>query len=244
MIIFPAVDIQDGHAVRLKRGRQNESTIFAEDPLDVAKQWRDKGASWLHIVDLDGAFAGRAVSAPLVQRICQEIRLPIQIGGGIRNLETAKTYLQAGAARLIIGTIALEDPDLFARLCNEFPGRIGVSLDAEKGILKSRGWTSDSGHKVGEILPRLEEAGAAFLIYTDIERDGMRSGVNLASMRELAESAHIPVIAAGGIASIEDIQALYPLSKSSRLVGAITGRALYEGSLDLEEALAWIATQE
>ena len=164
MILFPAVDIQDGKAVRLKQGRAHESTVFAEDPTDAAKAWEARGAQWLHVVDLDGAFDGAAKSREIVRRICTELSIPVQLGGGIRDMATAQAYFDAGVSRLIIGTLALEQPELFAEMCRTFPGRIGVSLDAEGGKLKTRGWVADTGLTVDGALPRLLADGAAFII--------------------------------------------------------------------------------
>lgn len=244
MIIFPAVDIQNGKAVRLKQGLAHESTVFSPDPVAAARAWEERGAQWLHIIDLDGAFAGAPKSRDLIRAICSELTIPVQLGGGIRDKATATAYLEAGVRRLIIGTLALEQPDLFADLCASFPGRIGVSLDAAGGRLKTEGWVSDAGSTVDEVLPRLIRDGAAFIIYTDIERDGMQTGVNLPALRHLAETSTVPVIAAGGVASLADIQNLYPLTKTTRLQGAISGRALYENTLNLEEALHWLEQQE
>ena len=243
MILFPAVDIQDGKAVRLKQGRAHESTVFAEDPTDAAKAWEARGAQWLHVVDLDGAFDGAAKSREIVRRICTELSIPVQLGGGIRDMETARAYLDAGVTRLIIGTLALEQPELFAEMCRTFPGRIGVSLDAEGGKLKTRGWVADTGLTVDGALPRLLEDGAAFIIYTDIERDGMQCGVNVAALEHISRLSTVPVIAAGGVATLADVQKLYPLTLTTSLVGAVSGRALYEGTLNLEEANAWVAAQ-
>lgn len=243
MILFPAVDIQDGKAVRLKQGRADESTVFAEDPTDAAKAWQARGAQWLHVVDLDGAFDGAAKSREIVRRICAELTIPVQLGGGIRDMETAKAYLDAGVTRLIIGTLALEQPELFAEMCRAFPGRIGVSLDADGGKLKTRGWVADTGLTVDDALPRLLADGAAFIIYTDIERDGMQCGVNVAALEHISRLSTVPVIAAGGVATLTDVQKLYPLTRTTSLAGAVSGRALYEGTLDLEQANAWIAAQ-
>ena len=243
MILFPAVDIQNGKAVRLKQGRAHESTVFAEDPTDAAKAWEARGAQWLHVVDLDGAFDGAPKSREIVRRICTELSIPVQLGGGIRDMETARAYLDAGVTRLIIGTLALEQPDLFAEMCRTFPGRIGVSLDAEGGKLKTRGWVADTGLTVDGALPRLLDDGAAFIIYTDIERDGMQCGVNVAALEHISRLSTVPVIAAGGVATLADVQKLYPLTLTTSLVGAVSGRALYEGTLNLEEANAWIAAQ-
>ena len=243
MILFPAVDIQNGKAVRLKQGRAHESTVFAEDPTDAAKAWEARGAQWLHVVDLDGAFDGAAKSREIVRRICTELSIPVQLGGGIRDMETARAYLDAGVTRLIIGTLALEQPELFAEMCRTFPGRIGVSLVAEGGKLKTRGWVADTGLTVDGALPRLLEDGAAFIIYTDIERDGMQCGVNVAALEHISRLSTVPVIAAGGVATLADVQKLYPLTLTTSLVGAVSGRALYEGTLNLEEANAWVAAQ-
>lgn len=244
MIIFPAVDIKDGQAVRLRRGRADEVTVFSPDPVSMAARWQDMGAKYLHIVDLDGAFAGSEVNLPLITRMREALSIPIQVGGGIRSQAAAQKYVDAGANRCIIGTMALEDPDAYAELCAALPGKIGVSLDAEGGRLKTKGWVADSGLTVDDVLPRLEKTGTAFIIYTDIDRDGMQTGVNVAALDALATKSKVPVIAAGGVATLDDIKALYPISRRANLEGAISGRALYEGTLDLGEAMRWIAAQE
>ncbi|MDD2966104.1 MAG: 1-(5-phosphoribosyl)-5-[(5-phosphoribosylamino)methylideneamino]imidazole-4-carboxamide isomerase [Desulfovibrionaceae bacterium] len=243
MIIFPAVDIKDGKAVRLKQGLAHESTVFSPDPVAAALAWQNQGARWLHVIDLDGAFDGEPKSRALVQAICRSLNIPVQLGGGIRNKETAAAYLEAGVQRLIIGTMALEEPALFAELCALYPGRIGVSLDAVGGALKTKGWVADAGLTVDDVLPRLLHDGAAFIIYTDIERDGMQTGVNMPALQHLATASTVPVIAAGGVATLRDVQNLYPLTKSTQLQGAISGRALYENTLNLTEAMQWIDAQ-
>ncbi len=244
MIIFPAVDIQNGKAVRLKQGRAEESTVFENDPVKAGLTWQNAGAKWLHVVDLDGAFDGRAASYKIVADLCQTLNIPVQIGGGIRDMQTAQRYFDAGVQRLIIGTIALEEPKLFADLCIAFPGKVGISLDADNGVLKTKGWVEDSDKTIEEVLPRLQDVGAAFVIYTDIARDGMQSGVNVQALERICKISTIPVIAAGGVATLEDVKALYPLSVNSTLQGAISGRALYEGTLNLQEAHDWIAAQK
>lgn len=244
MIIFPAVDIQGGKAVRLKQGRADESTVFANDPVAAARAWQDAGAQWLHVVDLDGAFDGSPTNRNIVADICAALTIPVQLGGGIRDAKCAAAYLEAGVKRLIIGTMALEEPDAFKALCEQFPQRIGVSLDADNGKLKTKGWIADSGLTVDDVLPRLISSGAAFVIYTDIARDGMQSGVNVQALERLATRCPLPVIAAGGVANMTDVTQLYPLTKSTSLAGAISGRALYEGTLNLAEANAWIKAQE
>ena len=244
MIIFPAVDLQGGKAVRLRQGRAGDSTVFSADPVAAALRWQEEGAQWLHLIDLDGAFQGKSVNAALVSAICSELSIPVELGGGIRDEDAARMWFDAGVERVIIGTLALEDPQAFAHLCGLFPGRVGVSLDAVDGRLKTRGWVADAGLTVDDVLPRLTGDGAAFVIYTDIARDGMQSGVNLPMLTRLAQSSPLPLVAAGGVTTLEDIKALYPLSVRGKLQGAVTGRAIYEGTLNLREAMAWIRAQE
>ena len=244
MILFPAVDIQNGQAVRLKKGIAADRTVFSRDPVAAARSWQDKGALWLHVVDLDGAFQGVPASCAIIRRLCAALAIPVQLGGGIRDESTAKAYLDAGVRRLIIGTMALEDPEGFAKLCSRFPGQIGVSLDADRGRLKTKGWIADSGLSVDEVLPRLVSDGASFIVYTDIERDGMQTGVAFDALQRLADKSPLPLIAAGGVATLADVQKLYPLFRQANLQGAISGRALYEGTLDLTEAMRWISAQQ
>ena len=243
MIVFPAVDIKDGKAVRLRRGRADDVTVFSDDPVTMAAKWQDEGARYLHIVDLDGAFAGSDVNLALITKIRRTLNIPIQVGGGIRDFAAAKRYVDAGADRCIIGTLALENPEAYATVCSSLPGRIGVSLDAEGGWLKTKGWVADSGLTVDDVLPRLANDGTSFIIYTDIDRDGMQTGVDSSALATLARKSPVPVIAAGGVATLNDIKALYPLSVSANLEGAISGRALYEGTLNLGEAMRWIDAQ-
>lgn len=244
MIILPAVDIKDGKAVRLKQGRADAATVFSPDPVAAALAWEKRGACYLHVIDLDGAFEGLPRSRDIVKSICARLSIPVELGGGIRDIETARIYFDCGVTRLIIGTMALENPECFARLCAKFPGRIGVSLDAEKGRLKTKGWLADAGRSVDEVLPGIVGAGASFIVYTDIERDGMQSGVNIEAMSHLTRISPLPVLAAGGVATLEDVKALYPLSCDGKLEGAISGRALYEGTLDLAEANSWLDARQ
>ena len=244
MIIFPAVDLQNGKAVRLKQGRAEESTVFNDDPVAAALHWQEQGAEWLHLIDLDGAFQGKSVNADIVARISASLNIPIELGGGVRDEDAARMWFDAGVTRLIIGTMALEKPEEYARLCALFPGKIGGSLDAVDGRLKTRGWVADAGLTVDEVLPRLIGDGTAFIIYTDIARDGMQSGVNLPMLSHLARTSSVPVVAAGGVATLDDIKALYPLSVTANLEGAISGRAIYEGTLNLPEAMQWIRDQK
>ena len=244
MILFPAIDLKGGYCVRLVQGKADKETIFSADPVAVAKRWMNEGASWLHIVDLDGAFEGLPVNREVVAAIAKAVPIPIQLGGGIRRVAVAKEYLDMGVDRLIIGTAALEEPGLFAELCAAFPGKVGVSLDADNGRLKSRGWVADTEMTIDQILPKIVKAGAAFVIYTDISRDGMQSGINLPMIEMVAKASAIPVVAAGGVHDLDDIKSLYPLWGKSNLEGVIAGRAIYEGTLNLQTALAWISEQE
>ncbi|MEW5774367.1 MAG: 1-(5-phosphoribosyl)-5-[(5-phosphoribosylamino)methylideneamino]imidazole-4-carboxamide isomerase [Thermodesulfobacteriota bacterium] len=239
MIIFPAVDIKDGRCVRLKQGLADQVTVFNDDPAAAARHWVEQGAQFLHVVDLDGAFSGLPRNFDLIRRICTTVDVPVQLGGGIRDIDTARAYVRAGVHRLIIGTMALAEPGTFAALCDALPGKIGVSLDAVDGRLKTKGWVEDSGLTVHDVIPRLEADGATFLVYTDIARDGMHAGVNLEAMRELLRATTLPVLAAGGVSTLDDIKKLFPLAAEG-LEGAITGRAIYEGTLNLPEALAWL----
>jgi phosphoribosylformimino-5-aminoimidazole carboxamide ribotide isomerase len=245
VILFPAVDIKNGECVRLRQGLADQVTVFSRDPAAMARHWVDLGAQWLHVVDLDGAFSGKPANFELIRTICRESGTPVQLGGGIRDLAIATAYMDAGVARIIIGTMALDAPEEFARVCHAYPGKVGVSLDAVDGQLKTKGWVADSGLKVFDVLPRLTEQGAAFLVYTDISRDGMQSGVNMQALSALMQATSLPVIAAGGVTVLEDVKALRALADSpefppGRLQGAITGRAIYEHTLDFKAANDWL----
>lgn len=242
MILFPAVDIKNGECVRLAQGKEDQVTVFGTDPVAQARHWAELGARYLHVVDLDGAFSGVPKNFDLIKTICTEIDIPVQLGGGIRDVATAEKYIEAGVHRLIIGTMALEEPELFSELCKALPGRIGVSLDAVDGQLKTKGWVEDAGLTMEDVLPRLEKDGIRFIVYTDISRDGMQTGVNVKGLENLCVMTNVPVIAAGGVHTLDDIKALYPLSKRG-LEGAISGRAIYVGTLDVKEANAWIDAQ-
>jgi phosphoribosylformimino-5-aminoimidazole carboxamide ribotide isomerase len=226
MILFPAVDIKGGQCVRLAQGKEDKVTVFSPDPVAMARHWVDLGAQFLHVIDLDGAFSGRPKNFELVRGICRAAgKVPVQLGGGVRDLDIASAYIEAGVRRLIVGTLALENPEAHADLCAAFPGRIGVSLDAVDGRLKTRGWVADAGLSVFDVLPRLEAQGTAFLVYTDISRDGMQTGVNVAALAALCEKTKLPVLAAGGVHTFEDVQNLFPLGAKG-LAGIITGRAI------------------
>jgi phosphoribosylformimino-5-aminoimidazole carboxamide ribotide isomerase len=220
----------------------DQVTVFSTDPEAMARHWAGQGAKWLHLVDLDGAFSGAPKNFDLIARICADVGIPVQLGGGIRDLGTAEAYIRAGVSRLIIGTMALADPETFALLCTAFPGRIGVSLDAVDGRLKTKGWVEDSGLVVDDVLPRVTRAGTAFLVYTDISRDGMQSGINIKAMERLLAATSLPVIAAGGVHALADVQALHPLAAQG-LAGVITGRAIYAGTLDFAAASRWLDEQ-
>ena len=236
MLVIPAIDLKDGHCVRLRQGRMEDATVFGEDPVAVAQRWVDAGARRLHMVDLNGAFAGRPVNAQAVHAVAEAFpELPIQIGGGIRDEETVQAYLDAGVQYVIIGTKAVSAPHFVNDLCLEFPGHIIVGLDARDGKVAIDGWSKLSNHSVIDIAQRFEQDGVEAIVFTDIGRDGMMTGVNVQSTVELARAIHIPVIASGGITSLDDIRALSEVSDEG-IMGAITGRALYEGTLDLAEA--------
>ncbi|MEO0810031.1 MAG: 1-(5-phosphoribosyl)-5-[(5-phosphoribosylamino)methylideneamino]imidazole-4-carboxamide isomerase [Pseudomonadota bacterium] len=242
VILFPAIDLKDGHCVRLKMGDMAEATIFSDDPAAQAAEFETQGFEWLHIVDLNGAFAGKPVNGAAVEAILAAISIPVQLGGGIRDLATIEMWLAKGVSRIILGTAAVRDPDLVRSACRQFPGRIVVGIDAKDGKVAVEGWAETSVLTAIELAGRFEDAGVAAIIYTDIDRDGVLKGLNLPLTAELAMATSIPVIASGGLASIEDIcHLLQP--EYAKLAGAISGRALYDGRLDPAEALALIAAQ-
>ena len=236
MLLIPAIDLKDGRCVRLRQGRMEDETVFGDDPVEVARRWVDAGARRLHMVDLNGAFAGKPVNAGVVKAVAEAFPdLPIQVGGGIRDEETVQVYLDAGVQFVIIGTKAVSAPHFVNDLCVEFPGHIIVGLDARDGKVAIDGWSKLSHHSVIDMAQRFEQDGVEAIVFTDIGRDGMMSGVNIDSTVELARAITIPVIASGGITSMEDIRALCEVADEG-IMGAITGRAIYEGTLDLAEA--------
>lgn len=236
MLIIPAIDLRGGKCVRLRQGRAEEMTVFSDDPVATGLKWQAAGAKWLHVVDLDGAFSGCPQNLEAIRNLRQALNIPIELGGGIRSLDTIKAYLDLGLDRLILGTVILKDPDLATRACTDFPGKIALGLDARDGLLAVEGWTETSRKTALEVAQSLESLQPAALIYTDISRDGVKRGVNLGATRALAEAVNIPVIASGGVSTIDDIEALLPL-EAVGVVGVITGRALYDGSLDLAAAI-------
>ena len=237
MLIIPAIDLKDGKCVRLKQGVMEESTIFSENPVEVAKQWIDLGARRLHLVDLNGAFAGKPVNESAIKAIVKEVggAIPIQLGGGIRNLDTVEKYLNNGVDYIIIGTAAVKNPGFLHEACYAFPGQIIVGLDAKEGEVAIDGWAKLTGHNVIELAKKFEGYGVEAIIYTDIGRDGMLNGLNIQATEKLAEALTIPVIASGGVTNLEDIKNLCSIAYSG-VSGAITGRAIYEGTLDFKAA--------
>lgn len=239
MILFPAIDLKDGQCVRLKLGDMAQATVFNSDPADQARTFQAQGFQYLHIVDLNGAFAGRPVNGGAVDAILRAVSIPVQLGGGIRDMETIAFWLDRGVRRAILGTAAVRDPALVRAACKAHPGRIAVGIDARAGKVAVEGWAETSDLDATELAQRFEDVGVAAIIYTDIERDGILRGLNLKATASLARATRIPVIASGGLASLADVEALLQ-PEHSMLEGAITGRALYDGRLDAEAALALI----
>jgi phosphoribosylformimino-5-aminoimidazole carboxamide ribotide isomerase len=238
MLIIPAIDLKDGQCVRLRQGLMDDSTVFSDDPCEMAAKWVNEGARRLHLVDLNGAFEGKPVNAESVNKITKEFPdLPVQIGGGIRDLNIASTYIEAGISYLIIGTMAVTHPQFVSELCREFPGKIIVGLDANNGLVATDGWAKQTDIHVVDLSKRFEQDGVSSIIYTDIARDGMMQGVNVEATADLARQTSIPIIASGGITNLDDIAGLLHHAKEG-IIGAITGRAIYEGMLDFNAAQA------
>ncbi|MCC7091263.1 MAG: 1-(5-phosphoribosyl)-5-[(5-phosphoribosylamino)methylideneamino]imidazole-4-carboxamide isomerase [Nitrosomonas sp.] len=237
MLIIPAIDLKDGHCVRLKQGVMEEATVFSKEPGEMALHWLSQGARRLHLVDLNGAFAGKPRNESVICEIVKAVndQIPIQLGGGIRDLDTIERYLDDGISYIIIGTAAIKIPGFLQDACNAFPGQIFVGLDAKDGKVAVDGWSKVTGHDVIDLAKKFEGYGVEAIIYTDIGRDGMLTGVNVEATVQLARELTIPVIASGGITNIDDIHKLCEI-ESEGIIGAITGRAIYEGSLDFKEA--------
>ena len=232
MILIPAIDLKDGQCVRLRQGRMDDDTVFSDNPVEMAGRWYDAGARRLHLVDLNGAFEGKPVNGEIIQEITKTYPdLPIEIGGGIRSIETVEAYLNAGVAYVIIGTKAVEDPDFVTQLCKQFPGNVIVGLDAVDGKVAIKGWAEVSDVDLFDLSKRFENDGVDAIIYTDINRDGMMQGANVENTAALAQAISIPVIASGGIHNLHDVEALCKVAHHG-ISGAITGRAIYEGTLD------------
>ena len=246
MILYPAIDLKDGACVRLRRGDMTLATVYSEDPGAQARAWQDAGCQWLHVVDLNGAFAGKPVNAAPVRAILAAARVPVQLGGGIRDIEAVAHWLEAGITRIILGSAAVSNPALVREACRAFPGRIAVGIDARDGIVATEGWAETSGIQALDLALRFEDSGAAAIIYTDIGRDGMLTGLNLDATLALAARLQTPVIASGGVGSLEDLRALADAARTARgtIDGAIVGRALYDGRIDLPAALALFAAEQ
>jgi phosphoribosylformimino-5-aminoimidazole carboxamide ribotide isomerase len=240
MILFPAIDLKEGLAVRLEQGDMARATVFNRDPAAQARAFETQGFEYLHIVDLDGAFAGKPMNAAAVERILKDVKIPVQLGGGIRNTATVEAWLDKGVARVIIGTAAVRDPPFVKQAARDYPGQVAVGLDARDGKVAVEGWAETSELSALDIARRFEDAGVAAIVYTDIARDGLLKGLNLDATIALADAISIPLIASGGLASIADIKALLA-PRAKNLAGAIAGRALYDGRLDPAAALALIA---
>ncbi len=239
MIVYPAIDLKDGQAVRLLRGEMASATVFNTDPAAQAVAFARAGFTWLHLVDLDGAFAGRPMNRAAVDAILAAVEVPVQLGGGIRDMATIEGWLDAGVRRVILGTVAVENPDLVRQACARFPGRIAVGIDARGGRVAVKGWAADGGIEAHALARRFADAGVAAIVYTDIERDGALQGVNLAATLALAKAVPVPVIASGGVASLDDIAALMAV-EAAGIEGVICGRALYDGRIDPASALALV----
>ena len=235
MILYPAIDLKDGAAVRLLRGDMNAATVFNKDPAAQAKSFVDAGCRWLHLVDLNGAFAGKPVNAEPVEAILKQCNVPAQLGGGIRDMATIETWIEKGLSRVILGTVAVEHPALVRQAARAFPDKIAVGIDARNGMVATKGWAVETDTEVTELAKSFEQDGVAAIIYTDINRDGAMKGPNIEATAALADAISIPVIASGGVSSLADLLALK--SCGAALDGAISGRALYDGALDLGAAL-------
>ena len=236
MILYPAIDLKDGNCVRLLRGEMAAATVFGNDPAAQARAFVEAGCRWLHLVDLNGAFAGAPVNGAAIEALLDAVEVPVQLGGGIRDRATIEMWLDKGVRRVILGTVALRDPDLVRAAARAHPGRVAVGIDARNGKVAVEGWAETSDVAAVDLARRFEDAGVAALIYTDIERDGAMQGVNVAATAALARAVAIPVIASGGVSSLDDLRAL--LASGAQLDGVISGRALYEGTLDLGAAVA------
>lgn len=240
MILYPAIDLKDGNAVRLLRGEMEQATIFNTDPAAQAETFQAQGFEWLHLVDLNGAFAGSPVNGAAVEAILRRVNLPTQLGGGIRDLATIAYWLERGLTRVILGTVAVKNPTLVKEACKEFPGRVAVGIDARGGYVAVEGWAETSELKALDLAMKFEDCGVAAIIYTDIDRDGALGGVNVDATADLASHLTTPVIASGGVSSIADLKALKAVEHTG-INGVISGRALYDGRIDPAEALAVLA---
>ncbi len=236
MLVIPAIDLKEGKCVRLKQGRMDDATIFSDDPTVIARQYADAGAEWIHVVDLDGSVQGGPANSKAIEAIVESVDVSVELGGGIRDEETTKSCFDIGIDRVIMGTTAFAEPDLFAALCSKYPGKMALALDARDGLVAIKGWTETTEKSAREMALEFQDRGAAAIIYTDISRDGMETGVSLEGNAELARSVKVPVIASGGVASIKDIEKLKTIEKDG-IIGVITGKAVLSGALDLKKAI-------
>jgi phosphoribosylformimino-5-aminoimidazole carboxamide ribotide isomerase len=236
VLVIPAIDLKGGRCVRLVQGDMARETVYAEDPAAVARGFEAAGAEWIHVVDLDGAVRGAPVNEDAIAAVCRGVRAKVEVGGGVRDLATLARVFAAGAGRVVLGTAALEDPDFFATACREHPGAILAGIDARRGLVSVAGWTRDSGTDVATLAARVRDAGAAGIVFTDISRDGTGAGVNAAAVDALAAQVDLPVIASGGVATVDDVRALVALGRKN-LTAVIVGRAIYTGAVDLPTAL-------
>jgi phosphoribosylformimino-5-aminoimidazole carboxamide ribotide isomerase len=239
MILYPAIDLKGGQCVRLLRGEMTAATVFGDDPAAQAAKFQTAGCEWLHLVDLNGAFAGTPVNGAAVEAILARITVPAQLGGGIRDMATIAAWLERGLARVILGTVAVENPDLVRQAAKAFPGQVAVGIDARKGFVATKGWATATDIQATDLARRFEDAGVAAIVYTDIDRDGAMAGPNIEATDALARTVSIPVIASGGVSSMADLIAL---RNTGVIAGAISGRALYDGAIDLAAALAALKT--
>ena len=237
MILFPAIDIRNGRCVRLTEGKFECETVFAEDPAEMAVRWADAGAEYLHVVDLDGALAGQSSNTEVIKRILAKVKMPVQVGGGIRTLANIENMLALGVTRVILGSVAVRDPELVREACQKFPGQVVVGIDAKNGEVAVEGWGICGGIGAIELAKKMAAVGVEHIIFTDISRDGMLSGVNVEATAELAKASGVKVIASGGVSSLADLKALQ-LHEADGIEGCIVGKAIYTGALDLKEALA------
>jgi phosphoribosylformimino-5-aminoimidazole carboxamide ribotide isomerase len=240
VIFFPAIDLKDGRCVRLIKGDMNQATVFNDSPANQARQFADAGCQWIHVVDLNGAFAGAPVNAAAVRDILQAVRIPVQLGGGIRDIATVAAWLEAGVARVILGTAAVKNPALVHEACRAYPGKVAVGIDARGGKVATEGWADTGELTVEELAKRFVDAGVAAIIHTDIDRDGILAGPNVAASAALARAVPIPVIVSGGVSSRDDLKAV-KAEAASGIAGVISGRAIYDGRIDLAEAVALLA---
>lgn len=240
MILFPAIDLKDGKCVRLKQGEMDQATVFSESPADQAAAFEAQGFKWIHIVDLNGAFEGKPVNAAAVKAIVSKVKVPLQLGGGIRDMAMIEHWLNNGISRVILGTIALRNPQLVKDACKKFPGKIAVGIDAKGGMVAVEGWAETSSVTVEELALKFEDAGVSAIIYTDIDRDGMMQGPNVEATGKLAQRLTTPVIASGGVSSLEDLKQIKALEKKG-VMGVISGRAIYDGRIPIDEALKLMA---